>query len=97
MLYQEKKTKDGFEYLNEDLYGWTTIKSKDKLEPDILDQIICEMVMGKKIKKGHTKGLRFEAKFKDQWIENEEKKEEKENKTLKQKIKEFLINIIRKI
>ncbi len=94
MIYTERKTEEGYEYKNEDLYGWTTINSQEKLDPDTLDQIVCQMVMEKKIKKGHTDTLRFEAQFKDQWSEDEE---EEIKISLKQKIKEWLINLIKRI
>jgi hypothetical protein len=96
MYYAEKKTEEGYEYFNEDLYGNATIKSKNKLSPDILDQIICEMVMDRKIKKGHTKDLSFTAEFKSQW---EDEKEVKVSwfKEFKNNLKNKLINLIKKL
>lgn len=84
MIYTEKKTLNGWEYFNEDLYGETTIKSKNKLAPNTLDEIVCKLVMEKKIKKGHTDGIKFEAKFKNQWEEINIKKYET-NKSLLQR------------
>jgi hypothetical protein len=99
MFYQEKNTDEGYEYKNEDLYGWTTIWSEKRLDADTLDQIVCEMVMEKKIKKGHTEGLRFEAKFKDQWLEDKEATELKTGWFInfKESLKHKLINLIKRI
>lgn len=84
MIYTEKKTLNCWKYFNEDLYGETTIKSKKQLDPDTLDEIVCKLVMEKKIKKGHADGIKFEAKFKNQWEEINIKKYET-NKSLLQR------------
>jgi len=87
MLYQEKKINKistfnpetseqlNFEYYCEDLFGEAWIRSVKKLNGEILDQITCDIIMAKKISKGHTTGIEFEAKFKKQWDDDEEEGE----------------------
>lgn len=96
MIYTEKKTLKGWEYFNEDLYGETIIKSRHKLEPDILDEIVCIMVMEKKIKKGHTDSIKFEATFKDQWENNNIKTYDKNVHILQRLLRWFKEKIFRK-
>jgi hypothetical protein len=80
MLFTETKTnKDDYKwkYKNQDLYGESTIWSKSKLDKETLDEIMF-MIVDKKIAKGHTDGLKFEAKYRTQWESEEEKQARKE-------------------
>lgn len=70
MLFTEQKLNGKWVYFNEDIYGSTEIISDNKLDPDTLDEIVGTFVIEKKIKKGHTKGIKFEATYKDQWADD---------------------------
>lgn len=73
MTYQEKKTEDGFEYFNQDLYGKTTIWSKEKLTGEILDILVIDNIIAKHIKSGSINDIRFEAEFNKQWQDDDGK------------------------
>ncbi len=75
MEYLETKTNIedfNWKYICEDVFGKATIYSKEKLKPEILDEIVLDNILAKHIKKGHTKDIYFEAEFKNLWEEIDE-------------------------
>lgn len=111
MIYQERKItkyiktefdKDfiehNWEYKCEDLFGEAIITSINKLDGDTLDELVCDIIMAKQLKKGHTPDyeISFEATFKSQWKEVEDHKQEKvELKNIKNR--NWITNLLSKI
>jgi TM2 domain-containing membrane protein YozV len=92
MIYQEKKInkiitiepgkyiEHNFEYKCEDLFGEAIITSINKLNGETLDELVCDIIMAKQLRKGNTPGheIVFDAVFKDQWSEEIKEEEKKE-------------------
>ncbi len=100
MNYLETKTNiDNFKwkYICEDVFGKATIFSKEKLKPEILDEIVLDNILAKHIEFGHTDDIYFKCEFKNLWEDdkdehldiNEHNKEQLEMVKLTKAIKEW--------
>ena len=101
MVYQEKinkKTKE-YEYYCEDVFAEVWIYSKIKLSGETLDEIVLDNVLAKKILKGHTDKIRFIAKAKPQWEDDDEEEVEIETPKKKGWFKKILdkIKMVKKL
>lgn len=108
MNYQEKKItkiidkgqgdfiEHNFEYKCEDLFGEATITSINKLDGETLDELVCDIIMAKQLKKGHTPNyeIDFQAKFKSQWKDDEDNNIINNNKPMKKLNKKNKITAI---
>lgn len=78
MIFSKRKENNETVYVGEDLFATITVYSTTELEPDrekeVLDMIAHDFVCDKKILKGHTEGIRYEAVLKDQWINDDKDK-----------------------
>ena len=83
MIYRETKTKGGYKYENEDVYGSIKIWSEKKLEGEMLDILLLDNIIPKKLKTGKYGTTRWEAEFKNDWEEIEEEIEFKREKDIR--------------
>lgn len=100
MIFAERKTKTGYHYETEDVFGKLDIDSEKKLSKNSLDSIVLGVLQSKQPvgKIGDTISFTFKAR--SQWEEDEEitqisEKEVKETKTrLTKRLTNFIKNIL---
>ena len=102
MQFLEKKRGKRYIYTTEEVFGDLELNSPKKLEAGQLDDItlaIMGVKSGAQVIKGEIKeiGLRYKFTKKAQWDEEETVKIKVKGISLKERIKNFIINLIEKI
>lgn len=74
MIFTEKKNQNNYEYRTEDFLGEVILRSKEKIEPEILDSCVLRLFKGD-LEKGEIvagdKIINFEFNKKSQWLDDE--------------------------
>lgn len=96
MIFQEKKTKTGYEYKCEEIFGVVDMKSDIKLTGDMLDGVISILLKGKKAETvtgdiKHNKGvLSYIFKPTPTWSDDDEETCENTHTSTKKPVREFI-------
>jgi len=108
MIFQEKKEVEGFSYKVEDVFGEMTLESLEKLDAEKLDEIFMAIMTASKgagsaeTIKGSIESIGLDYTFKkaSQWLDEEAtevKFKPMNSLSLKDKVKRFIINLIKRI